>query len=87
LNDYTVPEKQHIGDSWNDDDMSNYPDHTRLVERSFFTVGVQAYAVSLPGARKMLYESGIRRNDKASKALRGRQSILVCQKRSLTVAQ
>ena len=68
LNDHTVPEKQHIGDDWDDDQLSRYPDHTRIVERSIYTMGSQAYAISLPGARKMLYECGTKRIERAGKA-------------------
>jgi hypothetical protein len=74
LNDHTVPEKQHIGDDWDDDELTRYPDHTRLVERSIHTMGSQAYAIFLPGARKMLYECGTKRIERAGKANCDRQA-------------
>lgn len=60
--DDSVPESQHIGIQVGDDKLfTQYPNHTRVVHRAAFSVCSLAYAVSLPGARRMLYEFGVNR--------------------------
>ncbi|KAK0291926.1 hypothetical protein LTR91_003629 [Friedmanniomyces endolithicus] len=60
LNDVTVPEKQHIDEQYGDKQLiQQYPDHTRVVTRAHDNVCTLAYAISLPGARRVLYELGM----------------------------
>ena len=60
--DDSVPESQHIGiQVGNDELVKQYPNHTRVVHRAAFTVCSLAYGVSLPGARRMLYEFGVKK--------------------------
>ncbi|KAK4901417.1 hypothetical protein LTR49_027271 [Elasticomyces elasticus] len=66
LNDVTVPEKQHISERYGDKQLiQQYPDHTRVVTRAHENVCTLAYAVTLPGARRILYELGVRNVDGA----------------------
>jgi len=60
LNDVTVPEKQHIDEQYGDKQLiQQYPDHTRVVTRAHDNVCTLAYAITLPGARRVLYELGM----------------------------
>ncbi|KAK0337605.1 hypothetical protein LTR91_005065 [Friedmanniomyces endolithicus] len=60
LDDVTVPEKQHIDEQYGDKELiQQYPDHTRVVTRAHDNVCTLAYAISLPGARRVLYELGM----------------------------
>lgn len=62
--DKTVPEKQHIGIMFGDQELRNeYPQHTRVVTRANRNICTYGYALSLQGARHLLYEFGIRRLD------------------------
>ncbi|KAK4555659.1 hypothetical protein LTR86_007412 [Recurvomyces mirabilis] len=64
--DETVPEKHHLDTQLGDDQLiQQYSDHTRVVSRAFMNTCSSAYAVSLQGARRILYELAIRRIDKA----------------------
>lgn len=63
LNDPTVPEPQHLKPMANsplDAIGSLYPPHTRVVHRANTTLCTISYAVTQNGARKLLYEFGIR---------------------------
>ncbi|KAK4553311.1 hypothetical protein LTR86_009611 [Recurvomyces mirabilis] len=65
-NDPTVPETQHIDAEFGDRQLvDGYPNHTRIVSHAHDNVCSLAYAISLPGARKILYELGIKRIDRA----------------------
>ncbi|KAK5703850.1 hypothetical protein LTR97_002863 [Elasticomyces elasticus] len=65
-NDETVPEKQHVDEQFGDKLLKQeYPDHTRVVTRAKGNVCTLAYAVSLPGARRILYELGMHKMDAA----------------------
>ena len=56
-NDETVPESQHINIQFGDSALlTEYPAHTRVVSRAAVNTCSLAYAVSLPGARRILYE-------------------------------
>lgn len=58
--DETVPESQHIGIQWGDDQLvTQYPNHTRVVHHVTGNACTLAYGVSLPGARHMLYEMSV----------------------------
>lgn len=64
LNDETVPEPQHIDIQFgNRELMDNYPPHTRVVSRARGSVCTLAYGVSQAGARRFLYELGVRKMD------------------------
>jgi hypothetical protein len=61
--DITVPEPQHLKPHpfANIDDLATlYPPHTRVVHRVNSTICSVAYAVTQHGARKLLYEFGVR---------------------------
>jgi len=59
-NDTTVPEHQHLNmELGNNELLTQYPAHTRVVSRARVNSCTMAYAVSQPGARKMLYEMGV----------------------------
>jgi hypothetical protein len=60
-NDETVPEPQHITIPWGDFTplLTEYEPHTRLVSYAQESVCTVAYAISLPGARKLLYDLGM----------------------------
>ncbi|QIW94656.1 hypothetical protein AMS68_000174 [Peltaster fructicola] len=62
LNETTVPEQHHINFEFTDDDgfKNEYPAHTRVVFRGGRNVCTLAYALTLNGARKIMYEMGIR---------------------------
>jgi hypothetical protein len=66
LGDETVPEKHHIDKEWGDDQLlEQYPEHTRLIAKNYYTMCSLAYAVTLPAARKIIYELGLRRSTMA----------------------
>ncbi|KAK5107372.1 hypothetical protein LTR62_001352 [Meristemomyces frigidus] len=66
-NDITVPEPHHIDAMIGSHQLHDqYPNHTRVVTRAKFNVCSLAYAISLPGARRMLYELGMKRIDRAA---------------------
>lgn len=59
-NDSTVPEPQHVSMQFGTDELINeYPPHTRVVSRARMNTCTLGYALSLPGARKLLYELGV----------------------------
>lgn len=63
LNDTTVPSPSYLRPSHTaqlDSIASIYPPHTRIYHRSHGTLCTLAYAVTQRGARKILYEHGIR---------------------------
>lgn len=56
-NDTTVPSKQHLDVEFgNDELLTQYPVHTRVVSRARVHTCSLAYAVSQAGARRLLYE-------------------------------
>lgn len=57
-NDETVPELQHFHAGYGDK-LTAYPNHTRVISWARGTVCNLAYGVSLPGARKFLYDMGV----------------------------
>ncbi|OCL12208.1 glycosyltransferase family 25 protein, partial [Glonium stellatum] len=62
-NDITVPEPQHLKPhplATIDDLATLYPPHTRVVHRANTTTCSVAYALTQSGARKLLYEFGVR---------------------------
>lgn len=60
IDDATVPQRQHVKMQFGDDKLiTEYPDHTRVVSRANQNLCSLGYAVSLPGARKLLYELGV----------------------------
>jgi hypothetical protein len=66
-NDETVPQPQHLRPTTYsplDAISSLYPPHTRVVHRANATLCMIAYAVTQSGARKLLYEFGIREFDR-----------------------
>lgn len=64
LDDQTVPEPQHVGFLFgNETLLRDYPPHTRVVSRANRNICTFGYALSLPGARRLLYELGVRRID------------------------
>jgi len=57
LNDTTVPEPQHVAMQFGNDELvTQYPAHTRVVSRARMNTCTLGYALSLPGARRLLYE-------------------------------
>lgn len=65
-NDETVPEPQHVKIEYGTDQLvKQYPAHTRVVHRTRMNVCSLAYGVSQQGARKFLYELGIRKLNEA----------------------
>lgn len=61
FDDHTVPEKQHVDMQFGDSQVvDQYPHHTRVVSRARENVCTNAYAVTLPMARRILYELGIK---------------------------
>ncbi|KAK1074876.1 hypothetical protein LTR74_000720 [Friedmanniomyces endolithicus] len=55
--DETVPEKQRIDPQFGDKQLvQQYPEHTRVVSRAHETTCTLAYAITLPTARRFLYE-------------------------------
>lgn len=60
--DETVPEPQHFDMQLGSDELiRQYPPHTRVVHRTRGTMCTLAYAVSQQGARRILYEMGVRK--------------------------
>ena len=58
--DLTVPEPQHVHMQFGDSELvSNYPNHTRVVSRAWSNTCTVGYAISQPGARRLLYELSI----------------------------
>jgi hypothetical protein len=65
--DETVPQPQHLRPMSHaplDDIATLYPPHTRVAHRANTTLCMIAYAVTQAGARKLLYEFGIREFDR-----------------------
>jgi hypothetical protein len=63
-NDLTVPENQHLWFlSKEDDPRKSYPPHTRVVHHVMGSICSLAYAVSQRGARRLLYELGVKKFD------------------------
>ena len=61
-NDETVPEPQHIHMQFGDQELiDQYPPHTRVVSRARKNTCTLGYGISLPGARRLLYELGVRK--------------------------
>ena len=59
-NDETVPEPQHVMMQFGDSELvQNYPAHTRVVSRAWMNTCTIGYAISLPGARRLLYELSV----------------------------
>ena len=59
-NDETVPEPQHIKMQFGNDELvAEYPAHTRVVSRARMNTCTLGYGISLPGARRLLYELGL----------------------------
>jgi hypothetical protein len=60
-NDETVAEPQHLEPEWGSDEYKKkYDPHTRIVSRGRQNVCTLAYAVTQQGARKLLYELGLK---------------------------
>ncbi|GME45015.1 Glycosyltransferase family 25 [Neofusicoccum parvum] len=60
--DETVPQPQHIHAQYGNDDLVHeHPAHTRFVSRVRAGTCSLGYAVSQPGARRLLYELGVHR--------------------------
>ena len=58
--DETVPELQHVMMQFGDSELvQNYPAHTRVVSRAWMNTCTIGYAISLPGARRLLYELSV----------------------------
>ncbi|CAK4034511.1 glycosyltransferase family 25 [Lecanosticta acicola] len=65
--DETVPESQHVNIQFGNDDLINqYPNHTRVVSRARMNVCTLAYGMSQQGARRFLYQLGIKRIQSAT---------------------
>ena len=61
LSDSTVPEPQHIQSLSTDNNPAElYPPHTRITHHAVGSICTLAYAVTQAGARRILYEIGIR---------------------------
>jgi hypothetical protein len=59
-NDTTVPAHRHLNMELGTNELlAQYPAHTRMVSRARVNSCSLAYAVSQPGARKLLYELGV----------------------------
>jgi hypothetical protein len=59
-NDSTVPEHKFLDmELGNDELLTEYPPHTRVVSRARVNSCSLAYGISQPGARKFLYELGV----------------------------
>ena len=62
--DPSVPEPQHVAVEFGNRDLyKSYPHHTRAVHRAAENVCTLAYAVTLPAARRILYELSINKID------------------------
>lgn len=63
-NDETVPERQHLKEEWGSAAAyEQYPQHTRIVHTPVRAACTLAYALSLPAARRLLYEFGVKTLD------------------------
>jgi hypothetical protein len=64
--DPTVPQPHHWNREWGTDDLvaSGYPNHTRVFHHTSKNVCTLAYAVSQPGARRILYDAGVVKTDR-----------------------
>ena len=61
FNDQTLPENDYLDILSKDDDpRTTYPSHTRIVHHAMGSQCSLAYAISQSGARKLLYEMGIK---------------------------
>ena len=59
--DETVPEYQHLDLGFSNDDLLlQYPEHIRVVARARHTTCSLAYGISLGGARRIMWELGVR---------------------------
>jgi hypothetical protein len=65
-NDETVPEPQHLDGAGDAKLKKDYPAHTRVVSRARRNACTLAYGVSQSGARRILYELGLRKMDRAT---------------------
>lgn len=62
--DYTVPENDYLSFMSDEDDpRKTYPPHTRVTHHVMGSICSLAYAVSQRGARRLLYEFGVRKFD------------------------
>lgn len=60
LNDITVPEPQHVAIEFGNDELiTEYPAHTRVVSRARVNTCTPGYALSLPGARRLLCDLSV----------------------------
>lgn len=60
--DETVPEPQHVMMQFGDSELvETYPAHTRVVSRAWMNTCNLGYGISLPGARRFLYELSLNR--------------------------
>ena len=60
--DETVPEPQHVGIQFGTNELTElYPPHTRAVHRVEANVCTLGYGITLPGARRLLYELSVKR--------------------------
>ena len=58
--DETVPEPQHVKMEFGDSELvQTYPAHTRVVSRAWMNTCSLGYAITQPGARRLLYELGV----------------------------
>lgn len=64
FNDQTVPEPQHIVE--NEELVKQYPPHTRVVSRARRNACTLAYGITQRGARRFLYELGVRKMDRST---------------------
>ena len=60
--DTTVPEKQHVAMQFGNTELvDGYPQHTRVVSRAWQNTCTIGYGISQPGARRLLYELGLKK--------------------------
>ena len=58
--DETVPETQRVMMQFGDSELvQTYPAHTRVVSRAWMNTCTVGYGISLPGARRLLYELSV----------------------------
>lgn len=61
IHDETVPESHFVDIQFGSNELtSEYPSHTRVVARAAVNTCMLGYALSLPGATRLLYELGVR---------------------------
>lgn len=62
LNDTTLPEWHHVASEFSRDEKykEDFPDHTRIVFRTAQNVCTLGYALTQQGARRIVYDMGIR---------------------------